>query len=81
MEVLFEFKVQRAKKTVIAEEQIRQIFQNLYYSDFKTEKKDQEKIIIGIVMDARDSQVIKEYKVLKYKGVGVIGDPFNWMQI
>jgi hypothetical protein len=81
MEVLLEFKVQREnKKTIRAQEPISQIFQNQYYKNFKTEKS-QEKIMIGIVMDARDSKVIKEYEVLKYKGDGDIGDRSNWMRI
>lgn len=63
LEVLFEFKLVEKEST---EEAIKQVFKKKYDSEFKMDKGKQEKYIIGVAMDARKSNIIQEFKVLKY---------------
>ena len=62
--VLFEFKLLE-KET--AEDVINQVFKMKYDSEFKMEKDQQEKFIIGVAMDAKKQKIIQKFKVLKYE--------------
>ena len=63
-EVLFEFKLLE-KET--AEDAINLIFKMKYDSEFKMEKDQQEKFIIGVAIDSKKQKIIQKFKVLKYE--------------